>query len=146
MIKSKLFLLFRYLLVAGIAYSIDFGGFILLIYLKYPPILSNIIVKIVAAIFGFYSHRYFTYSIKDKANIAHHAFRYFGLALIYVPVSSGALYICLIIISNPLLAKFITDVILFILMFFITSKFTFSNSRPSKEIKSPFQNHIGTNK
>jgi putative flippase GtrA len=146
MIKSKLFLLFRYLLVAGFAYSIDFGGFILLIYFKYPPILSNIIVKIVAAIFGFYSHRYFTYSIKDKANIAHHALKYFGLALIYVPVSSGALYLCMLLISNPLLAKFITDVILFILIFFITSKFTFSKGKASKEVTLPFQNHIGINK
>jgi len=45
--------LLRYILVAGIAYGIDLGGFILLIHIGYAPLISNILVKIAAAIFGF---------------------------------------------------------------------------------------------
>ncbi|MEC5216767.1 putative flippase GtrA [Actimicrobium sp. GrIS 1.19] len=118
--------LMRYILVAGLAYAIDLGGFMLLISIHYSPLVANVLVKIVAAVFGFYAHRYFTYSIVDKEEIGKHAIRYFGLALFYTPVSSLVLYLIMLVCSNPVYAKIITDISLFVLMFWITSKFAFA--------------------
>lgn len=124
--------LIRYILVAGVAYGIDFGGFMLLIGFGYSPVLANILVKVVAAIFGFYAHRYFTYSISDREGISTHAVRYFGLALFYTPVSSVFLYFVMMLVPNPAYAKLMTDVLLFILMFWVTSKFAFTKTSKQK--------------
>lgn len=119
----------RYGLVAGLAYGIDFGGFILLLNLGYSPLWANTLIKVVAAIFGFFAHRYFTYSIRGRDGMGKDAIRYFGLALFYTPVSSILLYGIMWIISNPIYAKAISDVSLFILMFWITSKFAFAKTK-----------------
>lgn len=119
----------RYGLVAGFAYGIDFGGFILLLSLGYSPLWANTLIKVVAAIFGFFAHRYFTYSIRGRDGMGRDAIRYFGLALFYTPVSSILLYGIMWIISNPIYAKAISDVSLFILMFWITSKFAFAKTK-----------------
>lgn len=119
----------RYGLVAGFAYGIDFGGFIFLLNLGYSPLWANTLIKVVAAIFGFFAHRYFTYSIRERDGMGKDAIRYFGLALFYTPVSSILLYGIMWIISNPIYAKAISDVSLFILMFWITSKFAFAKTK-----------------
>jgi len=116
----------RYILVAGVAYGIDFGGYIFLLHLGYKPVIANMMIKVVAAIFGFFSHRYFTYSIKERNEIGKHAVRYFGLALFYTPVSSVMLFGIMKLLPNPVYAKFISDVLLFLFMYLITSKFTFT--------------------
>ena len=116
----------RYILVAGVAYGIDFGGYIFLLHLGYKPVIANMMIKVVAAIFGFFSHRYFTYSIKERNEIGKHAVRYFGLALFYTPVSSVVLFGIMKLLPNPVYAKFISDVLLFLFMYLITSKLTFT--------------------
>jgi putative flippase GtrA len=116
----------RYGLVAGIAYGIDFGGFIFLFNIGYSPFWANTLIKVVAAIFGFFSHRYFTYLIKVRDGVGKDAIRYFGLALFYTPVSSILLYGIMFIIPNPIYAKAISDFSLFILMFWVTSRFAFA--------------------
>lgn len=119
----------RYVLVAGLAYGIDFGGFIFLLSIGYPPLWANTLIKVVAAIFGFFAHRYFTYSIKVRDGMGREAIRYFGLAFFYTPVSSALLYGLMLIIPNPVYAKVISDISLFILMFWVTSKFAFAKKR-----------------
>lgn len=133
----------RYFLVAGVAYGIDFGGYIFLLSLEYKPVIANMMIKVVAAIFGFFSHRYFTYSIKERNEIGKHAVRYFGLALFYTPVSSVVLYGIMMLLPNPVYAKFISDVLLFLLMYLITSKFTFTkpDSQLSKNVHVPRRNN-----
>lgn len=116
----------RYGLVAGFAYGIDFGGFIFLLNSGYSPFLANTIIKIIAAIFGFYGHRYFTYLIKEREGIGRDAIRYFGLALFYTPTSTIFLYCIMLLIKNPIYGKAISDGSLFLLMFWVTSKFTFT--------------------
>ncbi|MDP1665890.1 MAG: GtrA family protein [Methylobacter sp.] len=115
----------RYGIVAGVAYGIDFGGYILLMSLAYKPVVANGLIKIVAAIFGFFAHRHFTYSIKERKDIGKHAIKYFGLALFYTPMSSAALYGIMFILPNPIYAKAASDISLFLLMYWITSKFSF---------------------
>lgn len=119
----------RYGLVAGVAYGIDLGGFILLLSYGLSPLTSNIIIKLVAAIFGFFSHRYFTYSIKNFNEIKKEAIRYFSLAIFYTPTSSIFLYGIMQIVKNPIYAKAISDISLFILMYWITSNFAFSRNK-----------------
>jgi putative flippase GtrA len=118
----------RYGLVAGVAYGIDFGGYLLLMSLGYSPVLANALIKIVAAIFGFFAHRHFTYSIKERNDIGKHAVRYFGLALFYTPLSSLVLYCIMFVLPNPIYAKAASDISLFLLMFWITSKFSFKKT------------------
>lgn len=126
----------RYGLVAVLAYGIDFGGYIFLLGLGYPPVLANTLVKVVAAIFGFFAHRSFTYSIKERDGILKHAARYFGLALLYTPTSSILLYVIMIFLPNPVYAKVTSDVSLAMLMFWITSKFAFTKTKSSSSLTS----------
>lgn len=128
-LKVRFTRLMRYLLVAVAAYVIDMGGYVLLIWCTITPIAANVLVKIFAAIFGFYAHRYFTYQIKNNDNIFNHAIKYFGLVLVYTPLSSLALLSMLQLISDPVLAKFICDILLFIAVYWVTSKFTFLQSK-----------------
>jgi len=124
----KLSTFVRYIIVAVAAYFVDMGGYIVLISLGFTPIVANISVKIVAAIFGFFAHRLFTYQIFDSQNIFDHAIKYFGLALLYIPVSSLFLSGAISLIHDPILSKFICDIVLFILVYWITSKVTFLRS------------------
>ena len=132
----------RYVLVAGVAYGIDFGGYILLLNIGYKPVIANMMIKVVAAIFGFFTHRYFTYSIRERNEIGKHAVRYFGLALFYTPVSSVVLFGIMKLLPNPVYAKFISDVLLFLFMYLITSKFTFTkpDTLLSKSVSVPKSN------
>ena len=116
----------KYTCVAGIAYCIDFGGYIFLLSFEYSPIVANALTKVVAAFFGFFAHRYFTYSIIGINNIRSQAVRYFGLALFYTPLSSMLLNGIMYLISNPIYAKALSDISLFMMMYWITSKLSFS--------------------
>ncbi|MDY7577610.1 GtrA family protein [Herbaspirillum sp. RTI4] len=118
----------RYVIIAGLAYMIDMGGYYCLIRLGWSPIASNVFVKIVAAIFAFFMHRRFTYQISESAKAVVHAKKYFGLALIYTPISSALIYFLLLVISDPVYAKAIVDVFLFILTYWVTTKFTFTKN------------------
>ncbi|MGZ8157379.1 MAG: GtrA family protein [Methylobacter sp.] len=125
----------RYGIVAGLAYGIDFGGFIFLFGLGYSPALANVSVKVMAAIFGFFAHRYFTYSIKERDDIGKHAVKYFGLALFYTPTSTLFLYSIIVFLPNPVYAKAASDISLFILMYWITSKFAFTTAKEKAKVK-----------
>lgn len=123
---------FRYVVIAGIVYAIDMGGFYLLVSMRLDPVVANICVKIIAATSGFFMHRRFTYRIRSSDDALLHAKKYFGLALLYIPISSTVIYLLLIIIPYPVFAKAISDVLLFIFSFWVTSKIAFS----TKSIKN----------
>jgi putative flippase GtrA len=120
--------LIRYIIIAGLVYVIDMGGYYYLIELGQKPVISNIIVKVVAVICGFFMHRRFTYQIRGPAEALAHAKKYFGLAFIYTPISSMVLYLLMFIIPSPLYAKAGSDILLFILSFWVTTKFTFTKA------------------
>lgn len=126
----------RYLLVAAVVYAIDMGGYIFLLQLQLSPALSNLLTKVVAVVFGFYAHRVFTYQIKDKTNLFNHAIKYFGLALLYTPTSSLCLMLMMHFILNPIAAKFVCDVILFVLVYWLTSHFTFLQTEQDRSSPS----------
>jgi putative flippase GtrA len=119
----------RYIIIAGLAYLIDMGGYYSLINLGCGPVTSNVIVKVIAAICGFFMHRRFTYQIHDSDETFAHAKKYFGSALVYTPLSSATLYLLMLIIPHPIYAKAISDILLFALTFWVTTKFTFTRSK-----------------
>ena len=127
--------LIRYLIVAVLAYVIDMGGFYLLVQAGTEPVTANIAVKVLAAVCGFFMHRQFTYRIESGRDIASHARKYFGLALAYTPASSVVLFLIMLVLPHPVYAKAISDVLLFVATYWITTKFAFK-----KGVDSPRSN------
>ena len=122
----------RYIVIACLAYIIDFGGFALLIAMAMPPLASNIIVKILAAQFGFFAHRRYTYQIKHRDDIYDHALRYFGLALIYTPLSTFCLYLLLKLIPSAMISKLTSDALMLIATYIVTTRFVFFKNHEQK--------------
>ena len=118
--------LVRYMVVAFIAYVIDMGGYFLLLQIGTHPVSANIFVKILAALCGFFMHRYYSYQITEVNGQKIHAIKYFGLALIYTPISTLVLFIMMFIVPHPIYAKAIVDIMLFVVTFWVTSRFTFT--------------------
>lgn len=115
----------RYLAIAFFAYAIDMGGYIIMVYLGIKPIFANACIKIVAAIFGFFMHRNFTYQIKNKKKIRLQAIKYFGMALLYSPLSTAVLFVCLRLFDEPVFSKFFSDIILILITYLVTTRYTF---------------------
>lgn len=115
----------RYIAIAFIAYIIDMGGYVIIVHLGIKPIIANAYIKVVAAIFGFFMHRYFTYQIKNKKKIRLQAIKYFGMALLYSPLSTAVLFVCLKLFSEPVISKFFSDIILIFITYLITTRYTF---------------------
>ena len=122
--RDKLVQFTRYFVVAATAYIIDFVGYIFLIYLLFDPIISNLIIKIFAALAGYYLHKNFTFKIKNSKNLTT-AGKYFGSLLLYVPLSSFLLYIHLFFF-NPVISKVLADFLLFFGTYILSAKFIFN--------------------
>lgn len=116
----------RYLVVAVLAYVVDLGGFALLVQQGMHPAPANIVVKIVAALFGFFMHRRFTYQFSGKEGMGAHAVKYFGLAAVYTPASTLVLYGLLFFMSSVVNAKIVADVVLFVATYAITTSLVFT--------------------
>jgi putative flippase GtrA len=115
----------RYFAIALLAYIFDIGGYVLMISIGIKPLFANAAVKILAAVFGFFMHRNFTYKIKDNSKIHIHAYRYFGMAFLYTPLSTFVLYLSLILFHEPIISKISSDIILILITYTITTSFTF---------------------
>ena len=130
---KKLFLLinyflektyFRYLLVALAAYFIDFVGFIIILYLfEISPVIANIVIKVFASLTGYFLHKKFTYKLSKMHMTG--SFLWFGSAFIYTPLSSILLSILLLYIQNPIIAKFISDILMYFLSYIYNTKIIF---------------------
>jgi putative flippase GtrA len=103
----------RYGLVQLVAYGIDMGGFLLLLWTgSCGPLTANIASKAAAGVFAFLAHRRFTFGTGERANTWSQGVRYFALLGLNIPLSSGLLALLLLWIPRPPLAKFVTDVII----------------------------------
>ena len=127
--------LVRYLIVAVLIYVIDMGGYYCLLKLNVGPVLANAVVKVAATLCGFFMHRRFTYRIKGFDGASADAIKYFGLGLVYTPLSSGVVYLLIHVIHHPVYAKFASDVLLFIATYWVTTKFTFARKKQSPQEK-----------
>jgi putative flippase GtrA len=124
-IFHKYIVVLRYVIVAGFAYAIDMGCYVFFIFIDVIPLWANFFGKVISIILSFFAHRYFTYTIKRADDVVVHGLRFLGVALINIQVSTFLLYVVMQFISNVVLAKFICDVFLFVLGYWVTSKFIF---------------------
>ncbi|MDR1074895.1 MAG: GtrA family protein [Xanthomonadaceae bacterium] len=120
----------RYLLVQVAAYAIDMGGFLLLFgHLSVGPIYANVMGKVAAGLFAFLAHRSFTFRVERNDREHRQAVKYFVLLGINMPLSSVLLALLMLVIPYPAVAKFISDVMLVLLNFWLSGQFVFRRSR-----------------
>jgi putative flippase GtrA len=124
----------RYVLIQLLAYSIDLGGFLLLLKTgAVGPLPANVASKIAAGLFAFVSHRRFTFRAHGQGNAHKQAVRYFLLLGINIPLSSGLLMIALHWISHPTIAKVVADVAGLLFTYSISKAFVFAGMNAGKE-------------
>jgi putative flippase GtrA len=116
----------RYSIVQILAYAIDMGIFILLINTPLiDPIGVNILSKISAGIFAFIVQRKFTFKVAAKELVKMQAIRYFIVLIFNIPIASVILILMLYLIADPVLAKFLSDIVCVNLSYMLGKYFIF---------------------
>jgi putative flippase GtrA len=127
----------RYLLIQVFAYGIDIGFFSLLFHFDLTgPLVSNIISKFAAGCFAFVIHRRYTFNVAASSLVGRQAFRYFAVLAAHVPVASGVLIFILIWVPMPVIAKFLSDIVMVIFSYVVSKKFIFKahiNTSPNAD-------------
>jgi putative flippase GtrA len=128
--------LVRYILVAISAYIVDIGVFSILYQGDLASIAaSNITGKISTAIFGFFAHRRVTFGLTGHRNIGKEAIKYFTIAALYAPFTTGLLLLLGPISPNTTIAKIIADTIGVGATFIVSKLFIFT--KPGQRLDSP---------
>jgi putative flippase GtrA len=131
----------RYGLVQVFAYGIDMGGFLLLLQTQLVgPLVANVIAKVAAGLFAFAAHRHFTFGTGERANTGSQAVRYFALLGLNIPLSSGLLALLMLWIPQPPIAKFIADVVIVAITYWISKLLVFTPAKPP----APAEKGMGT--
>jgi putative flippase GtrA len=116
----------RYILIQIAAYAIDFGWFVAATRTGLLcPVAANAVGKVLAGIFGFVAHRYFTFRVSDARNGRAEAIKYFSLLGINIPLASGLLWGALYLFANKVVAKVFTDACLVLSNYWISHRFVF---------------------
>lgn len=127
----------RYIAIQLLAYAIDMGTFLLVLSLEISgPVKANILAKLAAGAFAFIVHRYFTFQIEDKVEVKQQAFRYFLLLALNIPFASFVLAILLMWIAEPVVAKFIADIVSVALTYWMSKRFIFTSKQKAVNKKS----------
>jgi len=117
---------FRYISIQLLAYVVDMGGFLLMLYfLALNPIVANIMGKLVAGIFAFTAHRNITFKSNHKKDKKAQALRYGMLFMLNIPLSSALFVVMLYCLPITVLAKFIADVACVFFNYWISKSFVF---------------------
>ena len=128
----------RYVAIQLLAYGIDMGLF--LVVLKsdlFGPIVANVIAKLAAGFFAFVVHRNFTFYVKGRSGIKGQAVRYFLLLALNVPVASLVFALLLVWIPEPVVAKFIADIVCVALTYGLSKRFIFTGQQQRLAKKNP---------
>lgn len=121
--QKNLFQFMRYLLVGVVTYCVDMSAFLVLLnFFGIDLLLANMISKVLAGLFSFFSHRAFTFGLVASTGRGRQAIRYFILLALNVPLSALILSAILWITPIGVLAKVLSDVIL-VLISYLQSKF-----------------------
>ena len=116
----------RYVMVQVVAYGLDMGGFLLLItYATMEPLPANVIGKVLAGLFAFVAHRSFTFGVSGTSGTRQQAIRYFTLLTLNIPLSTLLLGASLWLIPFAVAAKFVADVVLVLLTYWLSKRFIF---------------------
>ena len=126
----------RYVSIQLLAYGIDMGVFLLILQTGLAaPIWANVLAKLAAGLFAFILHRYFTFRAVESGALKHQVVRYFVLLALNIPVASAILVLLLLWIGEPVVAKFIADIICVALTYVVSKRFVFigQQKRPNHE-------------
>lgn len=115
-----------YLVIQVLAYVIDMGAFLLALHLGWVgPIVANVIAKLAAGCFAFVAHRRFTFDVAGSGFAGRQAVRYFLVLAVNVPVASAILGLFLIWLPQPVVAKFLADIVSVALSYVLSKHFIF---------------------
>lgn len=118
--------MFRYIVVAVLAYVVDIGVFSLLHHSGVAGVtVSNVIGKIATAIFGFFAHRRVTFQKTGRDGMAKEAVKYFTVVILYTPFTTGLLLLLIPVSPNVTIAKIIADCVGVVASFAISKLFIF---------------------
>ncbi|MDB5894051.1 MAG: hypothetical protein JWQ88_1582 [Rhodoferax sp.] len=121
----------RYGLVQLAAYGIDMGGFLLFLASGVAgPLVANVMAKIAAGLFAFALHRQFTFGTGERSNTMGQGVRYFALLALNIPLSSGLLALLMLCITQPVIAKFIADLVIVAGTYWISKLVVFTPVKP----------------
>ncbi|MFJ3120886.1 GtrA family protein [Pseudomonas protegens] len=119
----------RYGAIQVLAYALDMGTFLLLLYFfQNEPVLANIAGKGVAGLFAFFLHRHFTFQSTAGSSKVQ-AVRYFSLLAINIPAASVLLGAGLYFFDNPTVVKFVSDVACVLLTYWLSKVFIFHSDK-----------------
>lgn len=120
---------FRYLAIQVLAYGLDMGTFISIMYFDASqPLLVNMAGKVVAGVFAFFGHRSFTFNAARDTPMRQQGVLYVLLLLFNLPLASIVLWLILLADLPVTLGKFIADGICVGLNYVLSRKLVFSGS------------------
>ena len=118
----------RYVIIQLLAYIIDMLVFLITLKLDlFGPIVANIFGKTSAGLFAFITHRNFTFQVSNRVDRKRQAIRYFMILGSNIPISTGILSVCLLWISEPVIAKILADCIGVVLSYLLSKHFIFTS-------------------
>ena len=126
----------RYITIQLLAYGIDMGMFMVILKSGLSgPIVANVLAKLAAGTFAFVVHRNFTFRVAENSAISHQAIRYFVLLALNIPVASAILALLLVWVPEPVVAKFMADIICVALTYGLSKHFIFTGQQKHPEKK-----------
>ncbi len=118
----------RYLSIQVLAYVIDMGVFLLLVQLNsVEPVIGNIFSKLIAGCFAFLAHRLYTFNVASLGFVRKQAVRYFFVLALNVPVASALFVLIHMWVTLPVMAKFLSDVLMVVLSYVLSKRFIFNS-------------------
>lgn len=117
---------FKYVVIQVLAYIIDMTSFLLVLNLEITGAIgANIFSKLAAGSFAFWMHRSFTFNSVKTGMVGSQGAKYFFLLAIMVLIASMTLSLIFMWLPIPIVAKFISDIILVGLSYSLAKYFIF---------------------
>lgn len=121
----------RYFLVQVAAYAVEWTAYLVARYLQMDVLPANVLAKVVALCFAFFSHRAFTFR-QHQGHVAWQAVRYLAGFAFNTAVSTYLLWLLQHYLSE-FVAKFLSDTLIVAASFIIAKKIIFRSAAPSEE-------------
>jgi putative flippase GtrA len=115
----------RYVAVQLAAYAVDMGGFAALLAAGMQPLAANVVSKILAGAVAFLLHRRFTFENARYGSFSSQLWRYVLVLLANIPASSAVLAALLHFIAAPVPAKFVADVLILAVTYWLSKRMIF---------------------
>jgi putative flippase GtrA len=126
---------FRYVVIQLLAYVIDMGVFLFVLHFGIAQsVWGNVMSKFAAGLFAFFAHRHFTFRVAGGVAASGQAIRYFFVLVLNIPVATAILALLQIWFAEPVVAKFIADVICVGLTYLLSKHLIFTGH--SKKVGS----------